>query len=221
MKILVICAHPDDETLGLGGTIALHSSNKDEVYVLIFADGESARGGNHKRIEQRRKQAQKACSILGVKKVEFLAYDDQKLDIIPLVELARNIESVIKKWKPNVVYTHFWGDVNQDHRQIFEAASIAVRPIPSSNISRFVCFETPSSTEWGNTISSFNPNLFVDISNTMNKKNEAFLEYKNEVMKYPHPRSEEAVINRAKYWGSCVGIQYAEALLTVREIYKK
>ena len=217
-KILVVCAHPDDETLGLGGTLALHSKNGDKVFVLIFADGQFARDRTSRGIAYRQSQAKKACSILGIKELEFLNYEDQKLDIISLVELADKIETVIKKWKPDVIYTHYWGDVNQDHRKLFEATLIALRPTPSSKIRRFICFETPSSTEWGN--SSFRPNLFVKIDNFLDKKLEALKQYKNEINPFPHPRSKNAIINRARYWGSSVGVKHAEAFVSLREILR-
>lgn len=217
-RILVVCAHPDDETLGMGGTIALHTGKKENVFVLIISEGESARGKNKSKITQRKKQAEKACELLGVKEIKFLDYADQKLDTIPLSELSGKIETVIKKWKPNTVYTHFWNDINQDHRQVYEATAIAVRPIPKSKISQFIVFETPSSTEWGSKKKSFSPNLFIDITKVMNKKLQAFSKYKNEVMSYPHPRSKKSVTNRAKFWGNTVGLEFAESFMLVREI---
>lgn len=219
-KILVVCAHPDDETLGLGGTLALHSMKKEKTFVLIFTDGESARGKNRKKIVNRKQHAKKACSILGIQKLKFLNYSDQKLDAVPLIDISRKIESVIKQWKPHTVYTHYWGDVNQDHRRIFDATLIAVRQTPSSSVKHVICFETPGSTEWGKITSKFSPNLFIDIEKVINKKLNAFLEYKSEVMNYPHPRSKEGVLNRAKYWGNCVGIKFAEPFVSIREIKK-
>lgn len=219
-KILVICAHPDDETLGMGGTIALHIQKKDQVFVLVLADGQFGRGRDIKRIEKRRKQAQKACSILGVKKIKFLNYPDQKLDSIPLVEICGKIENVINQFKPDTVYTHYWGDVNQDHRITFEAVLIAARPKPNSSINQLVCFDVPSSTDWGNPFNSYSPNLFINIEKVIEKKIKAFLEYKNEVRNPPHPRSKNGIINRAQYWGYSVGINFAEAFLRIREIKK-
>lgn len=217
-KILVVCAHPDDETLGMGGTIALYTEKKENVYVLIVSEGESARGKSNTKILQRKKQAEGACELLGVKKIKFLDYEDQKLDTVPLSELSQKIETVIKEWKPSVVYTHFWNDINQDHRQVYEATAIAVRPLPKSKISQFIVFETPSSTEWGSKKKIFSPNLFINITNVMNKKLQAFSKYKNEVMSYPHPRSKKSITNRARFWGNTVGINFAESFMIVREI---
>jgi len=217
-KILVVCAHPDDETLGMGGTIALYSKRNDEVFVLIFTEGESARGKKLSKILRRKNQAKKACEILGIKKIKFLNYADQKLDTIALSDLSKKIELVVKEWNPEIVYTHFWNDINQDHRQVYEATSIAVRPLPSSKISQFIVFETPSSTEWSSKKKSFTPNLFVNVKKTLKIKIEAFEQYKNEIMQYPHPRSKEGVMNRAKYWGNIVGMEFAEPFMIVREL---
>jgi len=217
-KILIVCAHPDDETLGMGGTIALHARKKENVFVLIISEGESARGESKSKISKRKRQAEKACKLLGVKEIKFLDYADQKLDTIPLSELSGKIETAINKWKPNTVYTHFWNDINQDHRQVYEATAIAVRPVPGSRISQFLVFETPSSTEWGSKKKSFSPNLFIDVTKVIDKKLQAFSKYTNEVMAYPHPRSKKSIKNRAKFWGNTVGLEFAESFMLVREI---
>lgn len=220
-KILVVCAHPDDETLGLGGTLVLHKNKKDKIFVLFLSEGESARGKSNKKIVVRKNHAKKACAILGVQKIKFLDYPDQKLDSIPLVELTKKIENVISEWKPDIVYTHYWGDINQDHRQTFEATSIAVRPLPKSSIVEFICFETPSSTEWGMKSDVFNPNYFVNIESTLKKKLQALKEYKNEIRVKPHPRSIESTKNRATYWGNSVGLNFVEAFIIVNKISGK
>lgn len=219
-KVLVLCAHPDDETLGIGGTIALHVQKKDKVFVLIFATGQFGRDSSTKGIEKRKEQGKKACKVLGVNQVEFLNYDDQQLETVLLTELTKKIESVINKWKPSIVYTHFWGDVNQDHRRIFEASLIALRPKPNSYVDKIMCFETPSSTEWGSPNLKFEPNTFVNIEKVLSKKLTALKVYKGEIEKHPHPRSKTSVLNRAKYWGSLVGLKYAEPLINVREILR-
>ena len=218
-KILVLCAHPDDETLGLGGTLSLKSKNGNQIYVLFFTDGESSRNKTTKDdIILRQKQAEDACKLLGIKKVKFLDYPDQKLDTFPTLEIAKQIENAIKEWKPSEIFTHYWGDVNQDHRKIFEATKIAVRPQPSSKIKKFFCYETRSSTDWGIFPESFTPNLFVNIDKTIKKKISALKKYKNEIQKFPHPRSIDSVIIRSKYWGSTIGDMNSEAFILLREI---
>lgn len=217
-RILILGAHPDDETLGMGGTIAKRSKNGDLIYTLIFADGETARKNGIPKISQRKKQAEDAAKILGIKEMKFLNYNDQKLDTIPLVELSRHIESAIKKWNPNIIFTHFYADVNQDHRAVFDATLIASRPTPSSNISELICYETPSSTEWG--IQKFEPNFYEDISKFIKIKQNAFNKYKGEVEVFPHPRSLEAIFVSSQKRGSDVGLKHAEAFLKIREILK-
>jgi LmbE family N-acetylglucosaminyl deacetylase len=216
-KILVLCAHPDDETLGMGGTIAFHTSRGDKVFVLIFADGESARENySTKKINRRQEEAKKAASNLSVTEIQFLQFRDQILDTVSILELAKKIEMAIKKWNPDTIYTHYWGDVNQDHRRVFESSLIAARPTPNSKIKKIVCYETPSSTEWGSI--GFKPNLFVDITKFMRVKLRAFKNYTAESNSFPHPRSEEAIIARAKYWGSTIGCKYAEPFIIIRDI---
>ena len=217
-KILVICAHPDDETLGLGGTIRLHTLKGSKVFVLIFTDGESSREKSTKKIKQRQEQAKKAAKELKIQDIKFLGYQDQRLDTIPLLELAKHIESVIKKFKPETVFTHFWGDVNQDHRILFDATSIATRTTPKSMINRVICYETPSSTEWSH--HNFKPNLYVNIEKVLKQKLKALSNYKNEMREFPHPRSRKAIISRSSYWGTTVGIKSAEAFIVIRDLMK-
>lgn len=217
-RILVVCAHPDDEVFGLGGTLLLHSKNGSEIFVLIFSDGESSRNISKNIIEKRQNQAREACKKIGIKKLKFLNYPDQKLDTIPLVELSKQIETVIQEFRPDVVFTHHFGDVNQDHTKVFEATLIATRPIPSINISKVICFEIPSSSEWGSYDRKFNPNLFIDIENELNQKLNILNIYKNEIRKFPHPRSLKSIKSRAQVWGSQVGCKYAEAFFILREI---
>ena len=217
-RILVICAHPDDETLGLGGTICHHVEKGDKVNVLIFTDGESARGKSNSKIKIRQKQSRKAAKDLGVEKIKFLNYPDQQLDIIAIKDLAKKIESEIKILNPNIIYTHYWGDVNQDHKKLFDATLVACRPIPNSSIEQILCYETPSSTEWGNSFKNKHPNSFVNIEKFLDKKIIAIENYSDEIKPFPHPRSKEAIMNRAMFWGSTVGIHYAEAFYLIRKI---
>lgn len=138
--------------------------------------------------------------------------------MIPLIELSKNIEKIIKKFKIEYVYTHFGEDVNQDHKKVFEATLIATRPTPNSLIKRVCFYETPSSTEWG--LGKFQPNLFVDIGKFLDKKINAIKKYKDEIHDVPHPRSIEAIIARSNYWGSGVGIKHVEPFIIIREILK-
>jgi len=221
MKVLVVAAHPDDETLGVGGTIARHSEQGDEVWTCILTEGVTSR---HQYVELQKECASQACQILGVQKVVFCGLPDQRLDALSLLDVIRPIESCVEEFKPDVVYTHFKEDVNQDHRLAFQATMVATRPFGDNTVRRLLCYETPSSTEWVApfTGSVFAPNVFVDISATLSKKIRAMQMYANayvnEVRPYPHPRSYEAIEIYAKRYGVVIGLQAAEAFMLVREL---
>ena len=140
------------------------------------------------------------------------------LDKVIKFGYPKHIENAIRKWNPNVIFTHFYGDVNQDHKAIFDATLIATRPTPKSKITEVICYETPSSTEWG--IQKFNPNFYEDISKFIKTKQSALKKYKGEIEMFPHPRSLEAIIVISKRWGSVVGLKHAEAFKKIREISK-
>ena len=144
-----------------------------------------------------------------------MRYTEARLRPLSL-ELSKDIEIVISKVKPNIVYTHFWDDMNQDHRRVFEASLIATRQVPKSTVKDLICYETPSSTDWGKR--TFQPNYFVDISKNIEYKLKALKNYKDEINEYPHPRSIQAIKFRAGYWGSTLGIKFAEAFVILRKI---
>lgn len=224
MKALVVAAHPDDETIGVGGTVARHSEQGDEVWVLVLADGSEGRTPRDKHIKLRKECASKACHFLGVSRVIFCDFEDQKLDVLPLLDVIKPIENCVREFRPDVVYTHFKEDVNQDHRTAFQATMVATRDFGDNTVRRLLCYETPSSTEWAAPFagSSFAPNVFVDISSTLDRKTQAMQQYAtpyvDEVRPYPHPRSYEAVKIYAKRYGAVVGVEAAEAFMLVREL---
>jgi LmbE family N-acetylglucosaminyl deacetylase len=221
MRVLVVAAHPDDETLGVGGTIARYAERGDEVWVCILTEGVSAR---HNHVSQQKECALKACEVLGVKRVDFCDLPDQRLDTLPLLDVIRPVEAYVQELRPDVVYTHFKEDVNQDHRVAFQATMVATRPVGDSSVSRLLCFEAASSTEWAPPLtgSVFAANVFVDISETLTTKLEAMRMYSmthmSEVPPYPHPRSFEALEIYAKRHGIAVGLRAAEPFMLVREI---
>ena len=221
--ILVISAHPDDEVLGLGGTISKYSSSND-IFLLILSDGESARHKekNLDKISEREKNAKEAAKILGIKKVIFSRFEDQMLDSIPIKNICKSIEEVIAEFNPTIVFTHHKGDVNQDHRRCFEASMIAVRPTSDKSIKKIYTYSVLSSSEWSGPFqdSAFLPNTFVDIEGHLEKKILAMQKYSNELELFPHPRSVEMIKSEAKFWGSSVGLNAAESFFLVREIIK-
>jgi N-acetylglucosamine malate deacetylase 1 len=221
MRVLTIAAHPDDETLGVGGTMALHAARGDEVWVCVLTDGVTARHGH---VEQQSECAVRAGDVLGVSRIVFCGLPDQRLDNLPLLDVITAIEKCIAEFQPDVVYTHFKEDANQDHRIAFQATLVAARPVEGSSVKRFLCYETASSTEWAApfTGSVFAPNVFVDITATLETKIEAMRRYADtfsgEVRPYPHPRSYEAMEAYAKRHGAAAGMGAAEPFMLVREL---
>lgn len=213
-KVLVVAAHPDDELLGCGGTVAKHVCNGDTVFAVIVCEGESHRSYG-KEINQS-EYISAAANIIGFQQVFHLAFPDQKLDTLPLVSIIKPIENVIDDVKPDVIYVHWGGDLNRDHRIVFESLMVAARPVVSS-IKQIFAFETSSSTEWAFP-RGFSPDTWVDISGFIDTKLQAFECYESELRDYPHPRSLEAVRIKAAARGNQCCLEYAEVFMTVRNI---
>jgi LmbE family N-acetylglucosaminyl deacetylase len=212
-KILVIAAHPDDECLGLAGTLCKHVLSGDEVYCLILGEGAVMHGIS---AEDLKEQSIESGLIIGFKKMYFHGFPDNRLDTIPLLDVTRIIERYVKEIKPDIIYTHHGGDLNIDHRITFQAVMTACRP-RCSTIKEIYCFETPSSTEWAFD-GSFRPNVFIDVSYFIIDKITAFGCYTTEVRDFPHPRSKEGLYSRAQYWGQVAGVEYAEVFELIRKI---
>lgn len=219
MNVLVVAAHPDDEVLGLGGTLARHVADGDRVTILILADRGLARY-DEARIREVRSAARAASARLGVSDVRFGEFEDQKLDTLPILEVTQRVESILGEVEPEVVYTHHRGDINRDHTVVHEATLTAARPYSSPFVRRILGYETPSATEWAGPYpeTAFVPNVFVDISDHIGTKLEAMKAYPSELRKPPHPRSLEELRVHAAYWGSVIGVEAAEPFLLIREI---
>jgi LmbE family N-acetylglucosaminyl deacetylase len=214
MKIMVIAAHPDDEVLGCGGTIARHAAEGDEVHIVFLADGETSRTMAAKR--NRNMAALAASKILGAQPPVFFDWNDQMLDTVPLLRITQGIEEQIAKIKPDVAYIHHAGDLNLDHRIAHQAAVTALRPLPGASCRAIYAFEVLSSTEWG---AGFAPTHFVDIADApMRRKIKALECYAEEMRDSPHPRSFGVVNSLAHYRGATVGVPAAEAFMTIRTI---
>jgi len=219
MKILVVSAHPDDEILGVGGTVATHVDRGDDVTLAVMCEGVSIRY-DPKRHDEVVRQAHEAASILGVTDLVLKNLPDQRLDTIPLGEVIGKVEELVRDRRPEIVYTHFGGDINRDHQIIAEAVLVATRPYAAPFVREILMFETPSSTEWGSSqlLPAFDPSVFIDISAVIDRKVEAFLCYSAEVVDYPHPRSDRALRARAQFWGNRVNMDMAEAFTVVRSL---
>lgn len=213
-SVLVIAAHPDDEILGCGGTLRRHVVEGDTAHALIVCEGETLRyQGREVGLAE---HARQAAEIIGFASIELLGFRDQHLDASSLTDLIAPLEKKIRETRPQVIYTHFQGDLNRDHQIVAEAVAVASRPL-ETYVEEVLGFETASSTEW-NIVQRFAPNQFVEISSTLEEKLRAMACYQSEVRHWPHPRSLESLRSRARYWGSCVLVDAAEAFVVYRRI---
>jgi len=217
-KVLVVAAHPDDEVLGCGGTIANHSMAGDTVFILLLSNGVASRDIAEvalleQQIQQRKVSAEKAAKVLGAQVLELLGYPDNRMDSVDLLDVVKNVESYINGIHPDIVYTHHSSDVNIDHRIVHDAVIAACRPQPGESVKKLLFFEVPSSTEWrpGSSMLPFSPGYFVDISVTLEKKLKALEVYHQEMRDFPHPRSIEACQYLARWRGATIGVEAAEA----------
>jgi N-acetylglucosamine malate deacetylase 1 len=219
-KILIIAPHPDDEVLGCGGTIKKYSQKGDEVCLCIVTKA-YAPDWSEKFLKKREKEIIKSKNVLGIKKIFYLGLPTVKLDTIPQKKLNDLIASCFKKCNPDLVFIPHGGDINKDHRLVFEAAMVATRPKPGLSVKKVLCYETLSETEWPISFSKkdiFIPNFYVDISKTIKVKLKAMACYETELKKYPHPRSLKAISILAQKRGTEAGLKMAEAFMLIREI---
>lgn len=223
--ILVIAAHPDDEVLGCGGTIARYAQLGQVVDVLILGEGLTSRGRKGDRdlyaanLSDLGKAAQRANETLGVHSLSLKSFPDNRMDSLDRLEVIQEVEGFIQKIRPAVVYTHHCGDLNIDHQIIHEAVLTACRPLPTQSVTRLCFFEVPSSTEWQVPgAPAFVPNYFVEITETLHLKLEALRAYHGEMRPWPHARSIEAVEHLAHWRGASVGLPAAEAFVLGREV---
>lgn len=221
--ILVVAAHPDDEVLGMGGTIARHVIQGDRVHVLFLGDGVGARSGSETHlVEERCLAAQSALSVMGAQPGRFLTFPDNRFDSVPLLEIIQAIEVVKRELLPTMVYTHHGGDLNVDHQIACQAVLTAFRPQPEEHCREILSFEVASATEWASPRSTapFLPETFVEITPHLAILEEACRCYGTELRADPHARSLEAILIGARKRGREVGVEAAEAFMTLRRILR-
>ena len=218
-RVLVCAAHPDDEVLGMGGTIALHAARGDVVRVLCVTDGSSTQYPDDAgRRERKNREAEAAAAALGVTDYVHLDLPDMRLDTVPHVELNRVVEEHVAGFEPELVYTAH-PDVNRDHRALFDSVAVATRPTPGQVVRRVLTYAPTSSTEWTPAATNwFVPNWFVDVTETFARKLEAFACFETEERPYPHPRNARALEAHAQFFGTVVGCEYAEPFVLVRSV---
>jgi len=225
MKILICAAHPDDEVLGCGGTIARLAREGHDVYIALLGEGVTSRFGKRDDADTNLLKALHAASseaarILGAKDVFMYKLPDNRFDTVPLLDIIKIIEELIERLQPEVVYTQHGGDLNVDHATVFRATLTATRPLENSGVKELYAFEVPSATEWAfqQFAPVFQPNVFVDISETLETKISAMKCYENEMRPFPHPRSAEALRAIAQRAGSVSGLRAAESFQLIRKI---
>jgi len=225
VRVLVIAAHPDDEVLGCGATAARLVMDGHEVHFAILGEGVTSRHSDRAdadaaQLATLHRQAHAAAAKIGVKNLVLDKLPDNRLDTVPLLDIVKIIEDLVERIKPEVVYTHHGGDLNIDHTVIHRAVLTATRPTAGQPVREIYAFEVPSSTEWAfqRIEPSFRPNVFVDVTRTLEAKIAAMECYESEARKFPHPRSPEALRALAMRWGSVVGCAAAEAFELVRSI---
>jgi len=217
--VLIVAAHSDDEALGCAGTMAKHVAAGDQVHVLFMTDGVGSRNGAKSDVNDRISSAEKAANILGVISMQNLNFPDNKMDTVPLLGVTQAVESKITEIQPAIIYTHHVGDLNIDHHVTHKAVMTACRPQPDFCVKEIYAFEVLSSTEWQTPgIMLFSPNVFVDISEYMEIKRKVLDVYSYEMHDAPHSRSIENMICHASVRGHGVGVNYAEAFISLREI---
>jgi len=223
--VCVIAAHPDDEVLGCGGTIARMAAQGHQVHVAILGEGITSRFENGEQVSADmlhtlQTQSRQAHQLLGTTNLSYHQFPDNRFDELPLHEVIKIVEKTIKELKPRAIFTHYCGDLNIDHQIVHRAVLTATRPTPDCSVQQLLTFETPSSTEWAfhQFHQSFRPSVFVDISSTLESKVSAMEVYESEIRCFPHPRSPEALRAIARRWGSVVGRDAAEAFELIRAV---
>jgi LmbE family N-acetylglucosaminyl deacetylase len=224
MRYLTIAAHPDDEVLGCGATMARLASEGHEVHILILGEGATSRVDNPDDVSTDvaalRRQADEAGALLGAKSVTVESFPDNRFDQVALLDIVKVVELHIDNLQPDVVFTHHGSDLNVDHRLTAQAVVTATRPMVGTPVKEVLAFHIPSSTEWsfGVTGDSFQPDVFFDVSGHSSSKIAAMEIYEKEAREFPHPRSPEALEAIAKTWGSTAGFMAAEAFELVRSL---
>ena len=212
MNVLVISAHPDDEILGPGSTIAKHVQSGDTVNVLLLSKGGLSRDGTDISLIQKvHLSTVKASKLLGYK-VNWENFPDQGFDTVGILNISKAIEREIDRVNPDIMYTHSNSDRNLDHRIAYDASMVATR----ISIKNIYCYEVPSSTEWGDR--PFHANYFVDVTDTFDLKLQALSCYNSEMREPPHPRSNQYIEGLARVRGGQIGVEYAESFCQVRRL---
>lgn len=219
MRVLVIAPHPDDETLGCGGTLLKHLAAGDSVSWVIVTKAYEPRWPSEV-IERREQEIEQVSDAYGFAQRFRLTFPAARLDTVPLEELLHSINKIVAEVKPDWIYTVHAGDIHSDHRVVFEATMSAVKSFASSGVQRLLSYETISSTDarppGASTV--FAPNVYCDITPFIERKLEIMSLYRGEVHPYPMPRALESIRALARFRGATVAAEYAEGFMLLREL---
>ena len=218
---LIVAAHPDDEILGMGGTLLkLAQAGQNNLHLLFLSFGEASRGKKEANEDLRKQQAMAVSKKIGASLHLEENFPDNAFDSVPLLKIIQKVEYYLNIIKTTIIYTHHGQDLNVDHRLTFQAVFTAVRPSRYPYLKKLYTFEILSSTEWQVKTSStvFLPNTYVDIERYLERKIELLKEYRRELSPYPFPRSPQGVKALAQYRGMESGLKFAEAFQLIREV---
>ena len=220
-KISIITPHPDDETLGCGGTILKHSTNGDSIHWLIITNMTEKQGFNSQVIKQRQEEIDSVAQMYGFESVQNLNLPTMQLDEISLADIINAISKIFLKIKPHTVYLPNRSDVHSDHRIVFHAAWSCCKTFRFPFIRRVLMYEIPSETDFAPALpeTAFFPNIFSDISPYLERKIEIMREYRDELKEHPFPRSERNIRSLATIRGATAGVEHAEAFMLLKEVF--
>ena len=221
MNILVISVHPDDETLGAGGTILKHIDEGHNVTFLLMTRIDISQGFNESQIDTHIKQKDAMIKAYGFSKVYELGFLSTQLHMIDFSMLIKKINKLIQNIKPEVVYTVNRSDVHTDHQITSKAVFSSIKSFRHPYIKKVLMYECISETEAAPQLSEsvFIPNVFSDITDYFDRKIEIMKIFKSEIQDYPMPRSVENIKALAMYRGASCNKKYAEAFMLVKEIF--
>ena len=212
-KILILSPHADDEILGCGGFISKYSKLNYQINVLVLTNANKGAPEIYppETIKSLRNEAKTANNLIGTHKLIFENLPAINLNNYPVYKISNIIDKYIAKINPEIVFIPSKNDIHDDHKIIFKAAKVSMRPNREKNLKKILSYEVLSETEWNEDGKSFIPNYFIKLSKSdINKKVKAFLKYKSQVKKFPHPRSKEAIINLSRVRGGQAFTEYAE-----------
>lgn len=226
-NVLIVAAHPDDELLGVGGTVRRLVDEGVCARAVILAEGLTSRGDkradtDQSELKELQKDARAAAIEVGYTSIDFCGFPDNRMDGVDLLDIVKVVSKFVEKYQPDTIFTHHHGDLNIDHRLTCEAVLTACRPVGAYSVKRVYAFETPSSTEWNfRNCEPFCPNVFFDVTGTLESKIRGMDCYRTENAEYPHPRSPGALRALGQYRGASVGMEMAEGFELIREVIEK